>query len=242
MRGKGTFARRNCASAPAGVVAVRSRVAMVGLAIALAAICGGCNSVDPFSLGASDVRTGAGVTARADAAPEHPSDKIIVKPISPDDLDCPSIDIADGGATYRVGGPDNKAVRYQFDISNTARECQPQGSQFALKIGVSGLALVGPAGAPGAYSADLKVLVSNASDHKPVYQKSYKVSVDTKGASQGEFQLVADPIMLPLTRTDLDNIYDVTIGLGDTVKEGAPQAEHKRRPHPPKTPTASNAG
>jgi hypothetical protein len=225
---------------------MRAKLSFVrpSLALALAALAGGCGgSVDPFSFGASDARTETGIATHANAVAEKPSDKITVNPINADDLDCPAIDIADGGATYRVGGPENKAVRYQFDISNSARQCEPQGSQFALKLGVSGLLLVGPAGSPGAYSADLKVLVSNAGDHKPVYQKTYKVSVDTQGGAQGAFQLVADPILLPLTRTDLDELYDVTIGLGDSVKAGAvTQAEHKRRAHPPKAPTASTAG
>jgi len=187
-------------------------------ALALAALTTGCSSIESLlptntvSTGATSVRSGGTAgPARSDA------EKIKVLPLSAGDLDCPTIDIADGGATFRVGGPDNKTVRYQFDISDVARQCEPQGGQFALKIGVSGLALVGPAGAPGTFSTDLKIVVANVSDKKTVYQKSYKVAVNTNGGAHGGFELVADPILLPLTRTDLDSLYTVTIGFGNST-------------------------
>ena len=37
------------------------------------------------------------------------------------DINCPEVDIAEGGAAYRVGGADNASVRYQFNIGDTAR-------------------------------------------------------------------------------------------------------------------------
>ena len=59
----------------------------------------------------------------------------------------------------RVGGEANPAVRYQFDIFETARECKVEGAQFAIKVGVAGRLLIGPVGAAGAYSAPLRVVV-----------------------------------------------------------------------------------
>ena len=197
------------------------------LAIAMAALTAGCGNIEAM------IPTGAVIPDSTSSQNAHviaahsasgtDADKIKVLPLGAEDLDCPSIDIAEGGATFRVGGPDNKAVRYQFDISDVARQCVPQGAQFALKIGVSGLALVGPAGAPGALSADLKIVVANAADKKPVYQKSYKLTANTNGAANANFELVADPILLPLTRTDLDNLYTVTIGLGNSVAAKPPR-------------------
>jgi len=184
----------------------------IGLAT-LTAGCGNLEALNPDFTGAKTVKSGA-VNA---GGPVTEADKIKVLPLSAEDLDCPSIDIADGGATFRVGGPDNKAVRYQFDISDVARQCVPQGAQFALKIGVSGLALVGPAGAPGTFSTDLKIVVASAADKKTLYQKIYKVTANTNGGAQAAFELVADPILLPLTRTDLDSLYDVTIGFGNST-------------------------
>ena len=191
------------------------------LAMALAALTAGCGNIESIMPtgavipGSSSARDAGVIQARSASGTD--ADKIKVLPLSAEDLDCPSIDIADGGATFRVGGADNKAVRYQFDISDVARQCVPQGAQFALKIGISGLALVGPAGAHGVLSTDLKVVVANAADKKPVYQKTYKITANTNGGARAPFELVADPILLPLTRTDLDTLYTVTVGFGNSV-------------------------
>src|SRR5579863_8101076 len=57
----------------------------------------------------------------------NPSDKPKVLPVASQDINCPEVEIADNGAALRVGGPDNASVRYQFNISDTARECDPAG-------------------------------------------------------------------------------------------------------------------
>jgi hypothetical protein len=200
------------------------------LAVALAALTAGCSSIEAI------MPTGVNVAGPAPTSNGHATqpagadaEKIKVLPISSDDLDCPEVDIADGGATFRVGGADNNAVRYQFDISNVARQCVPQGGQFALKIGISGQALIGPAGQPGNLSADIKVVVAGAADKKPVFQKSYRVAANTSGGERAPFELDVDPILLPLTRTDLDNLYTITVGFGNSVGSG--RVVRKHRPH-----------
>jgi hypothetical protein len=156
------------------------------------------------------------------------SEKIVKLPARPEDLDCPDVDVFPGGATARVGGPANEAVRYQFNVSNIARECDPQGNMFALKVGVAGQLLIGPAGKPGAYSTTLRVQVKRDIDNKVLFDKSYRVAADTNGGDQGSYKIVADPVMLPLTRARLDLDYSVTVGLG----AGAPaESHHRRRSH-----------
>jgi len=200
------------------------------LAVALAALTAGCSSIESI-MPSGGYSQGPKPTSSGRVAEPGGTDAEKIKrlPISSDDLDCPSIDIADGGATLRVGGADNSSVRYQFDITDVARQCVPQGAQFALKIGISGQALVGPAGAPGNFSADLKIAVANAGDKKVVYQKAYRVSVDTNGGARGSFELDADPILLPLNRTDLDSLYNVTVGFGNSVATS--HTVKKPRPH-----------
>lgn len=154
------------------------------------------------------------------------SDKIIKLPVRPEDLDCPDVGVFPGGATARVGGPSNEQVRYQFDVSNIARECDPQGNMFALKVGVSGRLLIGPAGRPGAYSTTLHMQVKRDIDDKVLFDKSYRIAADTDGADQGVYKIVSDPIMLPLTRARLDLDYSVTIGFGAA---SAPVERHHRR-------------
>ena len=50
-----------------------------------------------------------------------------VLPVASQDINCPAVDVAEGGAAYRVGGPDNPSVRYQFNIGDTARNAIPPG-------------------------------------------------------------------------------------------------------------------
>ncbi len=54
-------------------------------------------------------RTQSGVESHQ--GPVTEADKIKVLPLEATDLTCPLVDIADGGATQRVGGPDNQAVK-----------------------------------------------------------------------------------------------------------------------------------
>jgi hypothetical protein len=156
---------------------------------------------------------------------ERPSDRIVKLPASAEDIDCPDVGVAEGGATARVGGASSESVRYQFTIGDVARECDPQGSQFALKVGVSGRLLIGPAGSPGVYSSTLHVQVKRDEDGKLLVDKGYKIGADTAGGVQAPFNFVTEPLMLPLTRARLDQDYSITVSLG----QGGGQVLHVRR-------------
>jgi len=159
------------------------------------------------------------------SGPAKESEKIVKLPASAADVDCPEVDVQEGGATDRVGGPASEDVRYQFDINDVARECDPQGAQFALKVGVSGRLLIGPAGTPGDYSTTLHVRVTREADKKALYDKAFRVAANTQGADSAQFRLVTEPILLPLTRARLDVDYSIEVGLG----QGAAVATHHRR-------------
>jgi hypothetical protein len=156
---------------------------------------------------------------------DRQSDKIVKLPTSPEDLDCPDVGVAEGGASARVGGASNEEVRYEFTIGDVARECDPQGNQFGLKVGVSGRLLIGPAGSPGEYSTTLHVQVKRDDDGKMLVDKAYKIAVNTGGDAQGPFNFVTEPMMLPLTRARLDQDYSITVGLG----QGGGQVLHVKR-------------
>ena len=158
-------------------------------------------------------------------ASDRESDKMIKLPTSPEDLDCPDVGVAEGGATSRVGGQSSDSVRYQFTIGDVARECDPHGGQFALKVGVSGRLLIGPAGSPGTYGTTLHLQVKRVADSKVLIDKTYKISADTAGAAQAPFSFVSEPITLPLTRARLADDYSIFVGLG----QGGGQVMHTRR-------------
>jgi hypothetical protein len=160
-----------------------------------------------------------------------PSEKMKVLPVATQDINCPEVDIADGGAALRVGGPDNPSVRYQFNIGDTARECDPAGpGQAALKIGVAGEVVIGPAGAAGTFSAPLKVTVTRHGDDKPVFSQTYKVEATTDGVTAGAFRIVTDPISLPMPTLQLADVYSITVGFeGGTAVRTGHTTRKKRR-------------
>ena len=141
------------------------------------------------------------------------SEKMKVLPVASQDINCPEVNIADGGAALRVGGPDNPSVRYQFNIGDTARGCDPAGpGQAALKIGVAGEVVIGPAGSAGTFSAPLKITVTKQGDDKPVFSQTYRVEATTDGVSAGQFRIVTDPISLPMPTLQLADVYSITVG------------------------------
>ncbi|MGD0640575.1 MAG: hypothetical protein ABSC22_07490 [Roseiarcus sp.] len=205
------------------------------LVLGAAGLCGACSSVESIMpTMAPSTWNGATTTRNAtrNAGPTAESDKVVTLPMSAEDLDCPSVDVQDGAASYRVGGADNASVRYQFDIAQTARECDPQGSNFSLKVGVSGHLLIGPAGSPGAFNAPLRITVTRDADQKPAYSKVYKLEVNTAGAAQAPFEFVSDPIVLPMTRTELADDYTITVAFGNdqAAKVAPPKKRHPAKP------------
>ena len=209
--------------------ATLSRIALFWVAIGLLS---GCSSVDSFfsrrDPNSNSLNMGANPRPMAGQPATNPSDKPKVLPVSSQDINCPEVEIADGGAASRVGGPDNASVRYQFNIGDTARQCDPAGPQQAtLKIGVSGEVVIGPAGSAGTYSAPLKITVTRDSDKSQVFSQTYRVEATTDGVSAGAFRIVTDPITLPLTTLQLADVYSISVGFEGGG--GAPAPKHHKQ-------------
>ena len=69
---------------------------------------------------------------------------------------CPQVVVLEGTAAsqaYAGTPPSSANLRYQYALDDTARECTLEGDELAIKIGVAGKVLLGPAGSPGGYSA-----------------------------------------------------------------------------------------
>jgi len=214
------------------------RALPLALALSAAGLLGACSTLDSFMPGAHSVRDTAPVHDADAAAPD--SEKPVALPLNAEELQCPLVEIDEGGAAARVGGPDNATVRYQFAISNTARECAPVSTnQFTLKVGVSGRLLIGPAGKPGTYSAPLRVTVHDENAKKDAFTKVYKVEASVPDNGDAPFNLVTEPIVLPMTRTELADDYTLTVGF-DNGKAATP-APKPQKPHPkPKKTDAPN--
>ncbi len=206
-----------------------ARPALVRLLPLLAAfgLLAGCASVDNWFAhrdpNANSLNLGANPPQVARPA-ANPSEKLSVLPVASTDINCPPVDIAEGGESVRVGGADNESVRYQFNIGDTARECDPAGpGQAALKIGVTGDVVIGPAGSPGTYNVPLRITVTNLASNKPVFSQTYRVEATTDGVSAGQFRVVTEPIPVPLPTLQLSDVYSITVGF-----EGAGGAPPKK--------------
>src|SRR5271155_5985173 len=177
----------------------------------------------------ANLNAGANPRPVAGKLATNPSDKPKVLPVASQDINCPEVVIADNGAALRVGGPDNASVRYQFNIGDTARQCDPAGpSQAALKIGVKGEVVIGPAGAPGTFNAPLKVTVTRESDKTDVFSQTYRVEAATDGVTAGAFRVVTDPITLPMPTLQLADVYSITVGFAGGTGGPSP-TRHKKK-------------
>jgi hypothetical protein len=191
----------------------------------------GCGSVERLiphgDPDASAIALGANPPKTAQPG-ANPSEKPIARPVASTDINCPPVDVPDQGAAYRVGGAENQSVRYQFNIGDTARECDPAGpGQATIKVGVKGNLVIGPAGSPGTYSVPLKVVVTRESDNKPIYSKTFKIEAASDGVSAGAFRIVTDPIPVPMPTFQLADVYSISVGFEAGGGGAAPR--HKRR-------------
>ena len=142
-------------------------------------------------------------------------------------MDCPRIDIMEGGAalrTYAGGRTGNlESLRSQVTIANVARECigQPDGS-IVVKVGVEGRALIGPAGAAGRFDVPVRVVVKQGS--RTFANRARRVAVTVPaGEAQASFVAVEEGIVVPPGTGD----FDIEVGLGGAG--GAPAKAQRGR-------------
>ncbi len=112
-----------------------------------------------------------------------PSGQEPSKVAGPDpNLDCPTVDVRQGASTIQItatgNGADAGGLRYQVTIARTARECAVVGSTVAIKVGVQGRIILGPAGAPGQIDVPLRLaVVQEGMQPKTIWTRLNKVAV-----------------------------------------------------------------
>lgn len=150
----------------------------------------------------------------ADRLPKEEEDEQLI---------CPEVIIADGGAAVRAqSGQDSGGLRHQISILNVARECTPTGNGgFRLKVGVEGRVLLGPAGGAGSYGATLTTVVMRGTSQ--IARRAARVG-GTVASGQGgvDFSHVEEGIVVPAGRGDVE----IIVGLG---AGGATPARARRR-------------
>ena len=113
----------------------------------------------------------------------------------PSDLSCPPVTIRAGASTYAVGLPGKPAsgtdLRYQVTIGETARECDynTDTHQIAIKVGIQGRVIVGPAGAPPTVEVPLRIaVVEDGVSSKTIATKAYTITVNVQGDDRRNLQ------------------------------------------------------
>jgi hypothetical protein len=209
------------------ITSVRPFLAFVSLS--LLAGCGSVESLIPHYDFASSPLKDSDDRRQVAQAAANPAEKQVALPVASRDINCPEVDIAEGGSAYRAGGAESASVRYQFNISDTARQCDPAGpGQATIKIGVAGNLVIGPAGSPGTFSVPLRITVTQDSGHKQVYSRTYKIEATADAMSSGQFRMVAEPIPVSMPTLQLASIYSITVGFEGGGGGAAPRAHRHK--------------
>jgi hypothetical protein len=148
-------------------------------------------------------------------------------------LTCPQILVLDGMAAHRVyAGAEqtNTTVRYQFSIDDVARECALQGDSLAIKVGVQGKVLIGPAGSPGNFNVPVKISVLRESNDETLVSKSYHANVNlANGQTEGDFTIVSDILQIPFIQDHTELDYSLRVGVDE--KDGETSSAKKSKRH-----------
>ena len=194
-------------------------------------VLGGCAATEKLIPSASSVGSAFG-----DLLSFHKAEPGAARaPGAPQDepLACPTVEVLDGTASYRTyAGTDqtNASVRYQFSMGEVARDCTRSGKDLLLKVGVAGRVLLGPAGSPGAFTVPVRIAVRRDADGKAVAAKLFQVPATIQaGSNATDFQVVSDPIKVPLVSSQTDGDYTILVGFDATGKVPAPPAAEKGR-------------
>ena len=157
-------------------------------------------------------------------------------------LQCPIVEILDGTASYRTyAGAEqtNEAVRYQFSMGEVARDCTRNGKDILLKVGVEGRVLLGPAGAPGAFTVPVRVAVRHDGDGKVVATKFFQVPATiAAGTDATTFQVVSEPIAVPFLTSHADEDYTILVGFDASGKAAPAAPATSRKPRHRRASTA----
>lgn len=154
---------------------------------------------------------------------------------NPDDLElyCPDVAIRDNTATLTstlTGQTGPSAVRYQGNITRTARECLLSGgTTMKVKVGIQGRIIAGPAGAPPEVEVPIRVaVVQEGVPPKLIFSRFYKTSVPmTEGNTP--FSFVAEDISYPAPTPQAGASYIFYVGFDpDGARQQPPRAAKKK--------------
>jgi len=208
--------------------------------LALAALAGtslglsGCSSTTPGSFDQSEPATShlSNLVSISrverlfsDDEPEQP-----LKPV--EKIECPQLAVLDGTAVHRVySGPESsETLKYQYSIGDVARQCIKQGDRIGIKVGVEGKVLLGPTGAPSAFTVPIRIVVLKGEGEKPLVSKLYAASVSfPPGQTVGTFTIVSELLQVAADKDESANDFLIKVGIDASGKGEAPEGRKRKR-------------
>ncbi|HYW61417.1 MAG TPA: hypothetical protein VE909_12880 [Xanthobacteraceae bacterium] len=221
MRGLGAVSAVMIVTALAGCSSYDS---LVGTKPSAAASTSAASSSSSFSDRFSNFVLGSPATAGEGAG------------VTPPDIDCPTVEIRQGAATYAQSGPDNGStalsLRYQANFLRGARECALRAGTVNMKVGVEGRVILGPAGSPGTLTLPVRLaLVKEGVEPKTIWTKFYMVPVNVpSGESNVTFTHVEEDLSFPMPSAAELDAYVIYVGFDP---DGAALEQKKKRPAKP---------
>jgi hypothetical protein len=191
--------------------------------MALAALLGGCGGGMFESSGASSPPTPGG-SALANlmrfGTTELPPPLVEAE----EELECPLLSIAPGGAALRIGGGSSESVRSQITITDIARECQrAAGGGVIMRVGAEGRVLVGPAGSSGSLGANMRIEVRRGDTI--LSSRNVRVGATVPaGQAQASWAHVEQGIAIPASAIQARGDTDVFVTLNPAA---APQRRRR---------------
>jgi hypothetical protein len=145
---------------------------------------------------------------------------------------CPEVIVLEGTTASRAyaGTPPSSAnLKYQYALTDTARECSAEGKDLAIKIGVAGRVLLGPAGNAGNFAVPVRMAVLGKRDNQPILSKLYHAAVTlAPGQTQADFTIISEPLRVPFIQDHTDEDYTIRVGIDEGPAAEKPEGKNTK--------------
>src|SRR6516164_6944342 len=142
------------------------------------------------------------------------------------DINCPAVEVRRGAATLVVASSGERTamgMKYQGSFVRVARECTLVEGNMAMKVGVEGRIVLGPAGSPGRIDVPLRFAVvqeTPSGGMRPITTKFVIIPVDVGDTGNTPFIYVEEALTFPIpTPTTVVDEYIVYVGFDPVSAE-----------------------
>jgi hypothetical protein len=156
------------------------------------------------------------------------------------DLDCPQVSIRQGASSFSEAAPDNGSaalsMRFQASFMRFARECALRGKDVAMKVGVEGRVILGPAGTPGEVRLPVRLaVVKEGINPETIWTKFYMVPVTLQpGEPFATFTHVEENMTFPMPPGNQFDQYVIYVGFDPQSAQPEPRKKPVKPARKPK--------